>query len=224
MRLALELPSVGPLGTEPSWDALCEVAVAAEACGVETLWVAGGGSDPVTLAGALAAVTTEVAVGVVCGVGVAERAPSVLARDVAALDVLSAGRAAVLLEGSEPVVGEAAEVCRLLFAGGPASFDGEWFQLDGAVNRPPPVGTVSVLLQAARPPDHAADGWVTTAGPGDIGSWRQAAGKTPLYWRGSLGDEPATLADALLGQGVDGLIARVPASVAEVQRFVAACS
>jgi len=224
MRLAVEFPSVGPQGGDRAWDALCEVAAAAEASGVDTLWVAGGGSDPVTLAGALAAVTTEVAVGVVCGVGVTERAPSVLARDVAALDVLSGGRAAVLLEGSGPVVGEAAEVCRLLFAGGPATFDGEWFQLNGAVNRPTPVATVPVLLQAARPPDHVADGWVTSAGPGDIGPWRQAAGKTPLYWRGSLGADPSALVDALFGQGVDGLIARIPASVGEVQRIVAACS
>src|SRR3974390_63322 len=138
MRVGVELLLPGADDAGTSWEELRDAAVAAESCGFEAVWLAGE-EDPVTLAGALCGVTTRMTLGVVSGVGADNRNPSVLARDVTAVDVLSSGRTALMLEGDAASAAEAAHVCRLLFAGGEAHHDGLRFHLDGAVNRPPPV-------------------------------------------------------------------------------------
>lgn len=219
MRLGLELPPLGAPGSlrRPRVAEWREAAAAAEGAGFDSVWLAPGGCDPCTLAGALAAVTGSITLGVVSSVGPEDRNPSVLARDLTGLDVLSGGRAAVLLEADPATAAEAVAVCRLLFAGVEADFDGARFHLAKAVNLPPPLRAPAVLVQSPAPPlGVAADGWVVTVGPGEVAAWRREAGPTPLFWRGALGADPAASADALLGAGVDGLIVQVPASAAEV--------
>ncbi len=215
VRVGVELEAPAA-GGGPGWDAWREAALAAEECGVDAVWVAGG-PDPATLAGALAAATTSVTLGVISGVGAGDRNPSVLARDVTAVDVLSSGRAAVMLEGPAAPAAEAARVCRLLFAGGEAHHTGPRFHMDGAVNLPPPVGSPAVLVHSPAPPRGAgADGWVTSVGPDALAIWRREAGGTVLRWRGPPGEDPSALAAALFERGVDGLILWCPPSAGEV--------
>ncbi len=215
VRVGVELEAAAAAGG-PGWEAWREAAVAAEGCGFDAVWVAGG-PDPATLAGALAAATTSVTLGVISGVGARDRNPSILARDLTAVDVLSSGRAAVMLEGAAGPAAEAARVCRLLFAGGEAHHAGPRFHLDGAVNLPPPVGSPLVLVHSPEPPrGAAADGWVTSVGPDALAAWRREAGGTALRWRGPPGEDPSALAAALFERGVDGLILRCPPSAGGV--------
>jgi len=174
--------SGAPSAPEPPASVLCRTAIAAQDAGFGSVWIAGTSSagrdrscDPCALAGGLAALTSTIVLGVVAGLGDTERLPSVLARDITALDVLSAGRAAVLLDAdgmsgrwmpvrrqrrdSAPVptsfpdgsevgnpLAEALTVCRMLFSPGPVSFTGSYFWLEGAVNLPPPVRSGGPLL------------------------------------------------------------------------------
>jgi hypothetical protein len=212
--LAIRRPDLAPVAV---WR---EAAVAAEEAGFTSVWLtAAGNLDPCTLAGAVAVVTSSITVGVVAALGPGDRNPSVLAREVTAIDVLSSGRAALLLQGDPEPVTEAATVCRLLWAGDVVDFEGAAFHLRGAVNRPPPVGEPGVLVQSSEPPPiTAVDGWVVDGGPSVVASWRAAIGTAPLYWRGALGGDPAAGAAALARAGVDGLIVQVPASADEVVR------
>jgi len=195
LRLGLELPPIyaaaiaDPLRGSPL-AAWLDAVDAAEQAGYGAVWVVGepdqaalGGTgahpacDPCTLAGALAPLTTSLTLGVVSGVGKRDRLPSVLARDVTALDVLSSGRSALLLQlgplssplqttvrvrRSEPNSGnqtveerdrlaEAAEVCRLLFTEDAPTFIGRHFRLVEAANCPRPVRTGGPLLLVQAP-------------------------------------------------------------------------
>lgn len=197
LRLGLELPPIyaaavaDPLRGS-SLAAWLEAVDAAEQAGYGAVWVVGGSDpagisgtggqpacDPCTLAGGLVPLTTSLTLGVVSEIGRGDRLPSVLARDVTGLDVLSSGRSALLLQlgplpaplqtttrtsGSEPGganrtreerdrLAEAAEVCRLLFTEDAPTFAGRHFRLSGAANRPRPVRTGGPLLlvQAPRP-------------------------------------------------------------------------
>lgn len=77
-----------------------ELAAVAESAGVESIWLAQDPSagpaagDPIVVAGTLAAWTTRCTVGVLVDLS-AGQAPSVIAKELTALDVLSAGRAAL---------------------------------------------------------------------------------------------------------------------------------
>ena len=83
-----------------------------------------------------------------------DRHPSVLAREVTTLDVLSAGRAAVVLrwagagrparvpEGLSTAcehLGEAVAICRAVLQDDDPVFEGHHLHIAGAVNRPPPL-------------------------------------------------------------------------------------
>ena len=147
-----------------------DVAAAAEQAGFDSLWVpdhahqnpiGGGPTTPMpeayALLAALAARTTAVRLGALVS-PITFRAPSLLAKAVATLDVLSGGRAVLGLGAAwdtaehtaygidyPPLperyerLEEALQLCRALLGEQPASFAGRFFTLDGAWCSPPPV-------------------------------------------------------------------------------------
>jgi alkanesulfonate monooxygenase SsuD/methylene tetrahydromethanopterin reductase-like flavin-dependent oxidoreductase (luciferase family) len=220
LRLGLELPSLASPAT--GTDRWIGAATAAERAGFGSVWVTGTDCDPCTLAGGLVPLTASIVLGVVSGVGAGDRNPSVLARDVTALDVLSSGRAAVLLQAGEGWgrLSEAAEVCRLLFTEDAPTFGGRHFHLAAAANRPRPVrpGGPAVLIQEPSPSSEvrgvgpaAAAALVVIGDPADVAAWREVVEGSPLIWRGELppGDDAVPVAVALHEAGADGLIVRL---------------
>lgn len=212
LRLGFELSAAG--GPD-RWRA---AAVAAEEAGAGAVWSAPGGADPCVVVGSLVPATASILLGVESGLGATDRMPSVLARDVTALDVLSGGRAAVLLAGDDlGLLAEAVTVCRLLFTGDAPSYEGRHYTLAGAANLPPPArpGGPPILVappQGASPAEAGAalggaDAVVVSGGPADVAAWRAAGGGQGLLRRGSV--DGAAEASALLGAGADGLIVRL---------------
>ena len=177
LRLAVELPPVPagrattPASLAPWWQSV----LASVRAGAGVVWFTGGvGADQGAVPGqsladlacdactiAAAAVTLQVPalLGVVSMLPV-DRHPAVLARDVTTLDVVSGGRAAVLLrwacgapgqpgtgpQGEVPgepsaacaYLGEAVAVCRSVLVDDVPFFVGDHLHVAGAVNRPPP--------------------------------------------------------------------------------------
>jgi F420-dependent oxidoreductase-like protein len=154
-----------------AFERVKELAQAAEETGYESVWVMdhfyqvppmGGSRQPMleayALLGALASVTASIRLGTLV-TGVTYRQPSVLAKQMTTLDVISGGRmilgmGAAWYEEEHTALGvpfpplperferleEAVQVCRLMFQGsGPVSFTGRHYQLLDAVNVPPPV-------------------------------------------------------------------------------------
>lgn len=213
LRLGFELPAGG---TGPDhWRA---AAVASEDAGAGAVWVAPGAADPCTVAGSLVPATTSVLLGVESGLGATDRAPSVLARDVTTLDVLSGGRAAMLLASDDiGLLAEAVAVCRLLFTEDAPWFEGRHFALAGAANRPPPVrpGGPPILVAPGDgvPAAEAgtalagADAVVVGGGPAEVGAWRSSVAGPAVLRRGPVGG--AGEAAALLDAGADGLIVQL---------------
>lgn len=135
-----------------------ELGAALAGAGVDAVWLAepadeAAGPDPVTVAGALAA--TGCPVGVLADVG-SGRAPSLLAKEVTALDVLSDAHAglglgwgpwddpAALPAAGDPAehrrwVVEAATVCRGMWTAPAFTYTGQHVQVTEAVNHPPPL-------------------------------------------------------------------------------------
>ena len=176
MRLGLALPhfDFSVAGETPlPWDTLADWARQAETLGFESLWVADhlfvdlarhggpagtfGSYDPLVVLAALARVTRGVRLGtlVLC---TPLRPVTVLAKALATLDVVSAGRlvaglgagwyepelAAAGLALERPAVRlahleEACQVLRGMFGGGPYSFDGAHVRAVDARCRPRPV-------------------------------------------------------------------------------------
>jgi F420-dependent oxidoreductase-like protein len=116
-----------------------------------------------TLLGGLAARTTRARLGAMV-TGVTYRNPGLLAKEVTALDVLSGGRAvlgigAAWFETEHNGLGfdfpplaerferleEALKICRSMFTEDAPSFEGRFYRINGAMNRPRPV-------QAGGPP------------------------------------------------------------------------
>ncbi len=157
-------PGAGPAGSpgegeEEGAIAVCRrIGAAAAAAGAGTVWITGappegGGSgvvppwcDPFTLAGALAHRLEVAMIGVVSCLP-AGRHPSVVARDLTTLDVLSGGRAALrfgwdparpaaLTDICEHLV-DAAALCTAMLRG-EAAYDGPRYRVSGAWNLPPP--------------------------------------------------------------------------------------
>lgn len=251
IRLGLELP---PLDAPACSDSapvrpghLRAALDAAERSGFGAVWVTGGagegtgGCDACTLAAGLAPGSRSVTLGVVAPLAGA-RNPSLLARDLTALDVVSAGRAAVLVEGGD-CLGEAVAVCRSLFTRGSSDFAGDCYRLSGAVNRPAPVRATGppILAQPSRPGGVGAlagtvDACVVAgtvanleeaARSAGIAGSGAASGRPGLLWRGELGVDGAGAverhADALHRAGADGLIVGAAASGGVVgEGFVAA--
>ena len=164
IRLGLELPPPPRSGCDggPSrhWrDAFRELAEAAAEGGFDSVWINGNIAgrlvgDPPALAGGMCSSAPRLTVGVVAALA-SGRHPAVVAREVTTVDHLSSGRAAVLIEGSsllaEPAdraeeLVEAATVCRLLFTRDAPDFDGRYFRVAAAANRPPPVAKGGPLV------------------------------------------------------------------------------
>ncbi len=166
-RLGLLIPGVRTRGIgEPlTFDRLTELVAVAEISGFDSIWVpdepSAEGRDPAefeayTLLGALAQSTDSVRLGALV-TGVTNRPPALLAKQVTALDVLSSGRAVLgvgagLPDRSDTDSGaataslserferleEALQVFRAMFTQDRVHFDGRYYRLDGAVNRPRP--------------------------------------------------------------------------------------
>jgi alkanesulfonate monooxygenase SsuD/methylene tetrahydromethanopterin reductase-like flavin-dependent oxidoreductase (luciferase family) len=242
IRLGLELPPLsGHAGSEdgPEGDLISVPALLrrAEDSGLGTLWLAEAGSagfDPIPLLGSLARSSS-------LGLGLMVRPsngrhPSVLARDVTTLDLLSDGRAAIALveEGSGPGhlerLGEATSILHLLLTEHEVTVVGRFYEVAELTIRPrpprpggPPVIAGIIGPTIGRDPTSesvvvaaSADAYVTGGGPLDVEACRRrldeaAPGQTPLLlWRGSVGPDDraaAQLTSSVLDSGADGLIA-----------------
>jgi alkanesulfonate monooxygenase SsuD/methylene tetrahydromethanopterin reductase-like flavin-dependent oxidoreductase (luciferase family) len=170
-RLGFWLSPVNPAaGGHQLFASVAAAAEAAEAAGFDSLWVSdqvrGPGAvsvaDPAfeaySLLGALATRTRRIRLGAL-PTAADRRAPSVLAKIVTGLDVISHGRstASVRLDvGAGPMeverTLEAIRVCRAVLDDPQPVLDGHYFQIDGAVNQPRPVQEggipLVVILQA----------------------------------------------------------------------------
>ncbi|MYJ42364.1 MAG: LLM class flavin-dependent oxidoreductase, partial [Acidimicrobiaceae bacterium] len=113
--------------------------------------------EPYTLLAGLAPRTRTARLGALV-TGVTYRNPALLAKTVTTLDVVSGGRAvlglgAAWFEAEHAAYGyeflpvgermrrleDAVQICRAMFGGGPATFEGERHRIDGALNRPRPL-------------------------------------------------------------------------------------
>jgi F420-dependent oxidoreductase-like protein len=152
------------------FDKVVELATTAEDVGFESVWVMdhfyqlpplGGPDQPMfeayTLLGALAASTSRVKLGTLV-TGVTYRNPSLLAKIITTLDVISKGRAILGIGAAwydveheglgftfPPVkermdrLEEAVQICRAMFRTDKASFDGKHYAIKEARNLPRPI-------------------------------------------------------------------------------------
>ncbi|MGH8981276.1 MAG: LLM class flavin-dependent oxidoreductase [Acidimicrobiales bacterium] len=170
-----------PARPGPDVGAWWEAARAAADAGAGVVWFRGAGGpatlscDACTIAAAAVDQVPGVHLGVVSSVPL-ERHPAVLAREVTALDVVSDGRAAVLLQWSasdrssgivevSEQFAEAVAVCSAVLREEDPVFEGRHFHVAGALNRPPPV-------QEGGPPVFSG----APAGPAALASARDATG------------------------------------------------
>ncbi len=254
MRIGLALPQFDfsvPGESPLQWATVRDWAVRAEGLGFESLWLADhlfleitryggrpgrhGAFDPLVTLGALARITSRVRLGtlVLCA---PLRPPTVLAKALATVDVVSGGRLVVGLGAGwfEPEFTEAglamagpaarleylAESCQVLagmFGGGPFSYAGNYVRVAQARCLPVPV-------QRPRPPI-----WV--GGKGDrllelvarhADGWNAVWAWTPAAYRGRLsvleaacarvGRDPASITRSL------GLQALVGEDLADLER------
>jgi F420-dependent oxidoreductase-like protein len=171
-RLGLQIPVFSFEGVPPDrlFDKVVEIALAAEGAGFDSVWVhdhlhqspySGAQADPIleayTLLGAIAARTSDVAVGSMV-TPVTTRHPALIAKMVTTLDVISSGRAVLGLGAGNhpdehrayglpfPSAGEriewledALQICRAMFTHEETSFESRRFQLHGAMNVPQPI-------------------------------------------------------------------------------------
>ena len=206
MLLGLELPTPPPPASSAMAlarrHALVEVVRAVEEGGFSTLWFAdgltddrGAACDAAGLAAGMVPYTRSLRLGVRTRLHPG-RAPSILAREMTALDLVSGGRTAVAV-GLGPAQGngpdgaaelcEAIAVCHALFTEPSPTFHGHHFQIDEAANRPGPVtaGGPPLLIDLGdRPADvvmadmAACLGRVTACltggGPDDVVALRRA--------------------------------------------------
>jgi alkanesulfonate monooxygenase SsuD/methylene tetrahydromethanopterin reductase-like flavin-dependent oxidoreductase (luciferase family) len=157
-RLGLALPSLRSTGSGCSEDfsQLAASARVAERSGFDSLFFCpasesagstasvGSGFEAYTFLGALARRTSSARIGTL-GLDRAGRPPSLLAKQITALDVLSSGRAVLGIGeaggGPDAVerLEETIDICRAMFRESPVDFDGRFHSLLGATNRPRPV-------------------------------------------------------------------------------------
>lgn len=174
LRLGLNLTAIG---VATSW--WVQAARRAEAAGFDSVWVwdhfvsRGDRRDPLlecwTTLTAAAASTPRIHVGSFVA-NVMNRHPAVLARIVATLADLAPGRIELGIGiGGHPAehraygidfppaaeraerLAEAVAVLRLLLAGGPAHFEGRYYQLDDAYAAPAPVPPPRLILAGTTP-------------------------------------------------------------------------
>ncbi|MGA8296715.1 MAG: LLM class flavin-dependent oxidoreductase [Acidimicrobiales bacterium] len=127
-------------------EAVRELASAVEEEGADALFVNGeraadGANDPFVILGAAAASTSHVGLGCVA-TPIGERPPSVLAKTLASLDMVSGGRAIACLSTqstpatSPKILVEAVAVIRAMLDSPAPSFHGEHFEIAEAWNEP----------------------------------------------------------------------------------------
>ena len=177
-RFGLQLPNFtfGGVPDDQLFDHVAGLAVSGEDAGFSSLWVMdhfwqlparGGADQPMlegyTLLGGLAARTNRARLGTLV-TGVTYRNPSLVAKTVTTLDIVSAGRAvlgigAAWYEEEHQGLGfdfppagerldrldEALHICRAMFTEEKPSFTGRYYRIDEARNVPRPV-------QAGGPP------------------------------------------------------------------------
>ena len=223
-----------PAERDPSVDALAgavRMAEAAVRAGCTSLWVGETAADPparvayeaFSLLGALAVRTDGIHLGVAAD-GDQRRAPSILAKIVTGVDVLSHGRAVLSLDGDAGLDGdadrlaEALEVTRAVLEDEHPTVDGRIYHVTGAVNRPAPVqpgGVPLVVFVQGRGPGwaglldvcaRAADGVVVHGGPDDVRAAKTALSSAGPA-RGRSGDRPVLLARVPAGPGVAAAVA-----------------
>src|SRR5580658_9509338 len=169
-RIGVQLPNFSGFEPVDLFDHVVGLATTAEEAGFHSVWVMdhffqltplGGPDEPMleayTLLGALAARTRRVQLGTLV-TGVTYRNPSILAKIVTTLDIVSQGRAILGIGGAWydvehralgidypsdrvrlDMLEEAVQVCRAMFTGDDVSFTGSHFRLDHARNLPRPV-------------------------------------------------------------------------------------
>jgi F420-dependent oxidoreductase-like protein len=169
-KFGIQLPNFSGPDSAALFEHVAGLATAAEDSGFDSVWVMdhffqlpplGGPDQPMleayTLLGALAARTHRVQLGTLV-TGVTYRNPSILAKIVTTLDVISGGRAILGIGGawydvehqglgvsfpSAPVrldmLEEAVQICRAMFTGDDVSFAGRHYRIDHARNLPRPV-------------------------------------------------------------------------------------
>jgi alkanesulfonate monooxygenase SsuD/methylene tetrahydromethanopterin reductase-like flavin-dependent oxidoreductase (luciferase family) len=239
-----------PTDRDPSVDALERALRAVEvgvAAGCSSVWVGETSAEPpdrvayeaYSLLGALAARTDGIQLGVSAD-GEQRRAPSMLAKIVTAVDVVSHGRAILSLDGDASRDGdpdrltEALEVARAVLEDDHPTFDGRIYHVDDAVNRPVPVqagGVPLVVFVQDRGPGwigllevcaHAADAVVVHGGPDGVRDAREALDRAPparrragvqplVLGRVAAGPDVAASLAAVRSAGADGCLVEVPA-------------
>jgi alkanesulfonate monooxygenase SsuD/methylene tetrahydromethanopterin reductase-like flavin-dependent oxidoreductase (luciferase family) len=173
-------------------DASTSAAQAAEAAGFTSVWVTETSAQPpeavpyeaFSLLGALGARTGHVHLGAVADAG-QRRAPSILAKIVTGVDVISHGRAVLAVDGdrSDPDdadrLSEALDVVRAVLEDDHPTVSGRIYSVTDAVNRPAPVQAdgvpLVVFLHGAGPGGsvldvcaRSADAVVVTGGPDGV--------------------------------------------------------
>ena len=170
-------PATGGTGAadgSPVLDRIAELSRLAEQSGFDSLWVtdrvppirpgSSGPADPeaYSLLGALAARTHRARLGAI-PVGVDRRPPALLAKIVTGIDVISHGRG-VLTYGLGPPdavrgarVNEVLRVGRALLEDDVPTFEGNFYSVVDAINRPGPVqeGGIPVVVFIEHPSDLA---------------------------------------------------------------------
>jgi len=239
-----------PDGAAAPFDVLAAAVRAADvaaAAGCTSLWVAEATAEPparvpyeaYSLLGALAARSHTVRLGSVADPA-QRRAPSMLAKIVTGVDVLSGGRAVLALDGDADRDGDAARlaealaVARAVLEDDHPTVEGRIYHVDDAVNRPAPVQPggvpLAVFLRGDGPAvsplldvcARAADAVLVSGGPAAVAeaAGRLADGVPDRHRRGArpqvlgrLPGRPGVVA-ALAGiraQGADGCLVELPA-------------
>lgn len=207
-----------PADLVPWWGA----ARAAATAGAGVVWfrsaigAASASCDACTIAAAAVDQVPGVHLGVVSSVPL-ERHPAVLAREVTALDVVSRGRAAVLLQWAPALpsgsvdgveqLAEAVAVCDAVLREDTPVFEGRHYHVAGAVNRPPPVqvGGLPVFCDAPAGPAarstqgteglrvrrlvlQSASALVCSDDPSDVAAWKEGIEEATASAPGARGE------------------------------------
>ena len=180
-RLGLQIPNLTFPGVNDGllFERVSDTAVAAEESGFDSLWfmdhlyqidIVGAPEEAMleayTVLAAIAARTRSASLGVL-STGVTYRYPSLLAKIVTTLDVVSRGRAILCLgaawaEEEHRDYGipfpelrermdrleEAAQVCRAMFEQERATFNGRYYSIERAMNNPRPIraGGIPIMI------------------------------------------------------------------------------
>jgi alkanesulfonate monooxygenase SsuD/methylene tetrahydromethanopterin reductase-like flavin-dependent oxidoreductase (luciferase family) len=215
------------------------LATAAESAGFGSLWVEEGVAAPpagvpyeaYSLLGALGPRTVRLHLGVAAD-GTQRRAPSMLAKIVTGVDVVSHGRAALGLDGDTDRpddadrLAETLEVCRAVLEDDHPRVEGRIYHVEDAVNRPAPVqpgGVPLVVFLSGRGPGRDALGSVCARAADAVVVDDDARGVADLLTRLDRADvprlrpggRPLVLGRVAPGPTAPGAVARIRAAGAD---------